>query len=233
MDYLPHLSWAIGTAEILAAAWAFSRRRRHPVVPVAAALLAVLGGYQILEVFVCASPDATFLARLAFADVAWLPPLGIWLVVTLAYPRGSWPWRAAMAFLGLAGFFTLWSLLVPGFVATTTCQVVFARYFPGESADVYYKAYGAYYDVSLVVMVFGTIRAMADSADPLHRRMLGDFLTGSLLFIIGALALMATFAAFTRHTPSVMCHFALLLAVFLVRMVWRIRSQPSSAGTHS
>jgi hypothetical protein len=231
MDYLPHLSWVTGSVEILAAAWAFSQRRNHPVVPFAAALLAVLGIYQFLEVFVCASPDATVLARLAFADVAWLPPLGIWMVVTLSSPRGSWPWRGAMFFLALAVVFTLGSLFVPGFVNTTTCQVVFARYIPADGAVLYFKAYGLYYDVGLATMVFGTVWALATTDHPLHRRLLADFLTGSLLFILGALATMLAFTDFVRHVPSVMCHLALLLAVMLVRMVWRVRDHPRSPRT--
>ena len=73
--YLPALSVVTGVVELGFAVWLFRTQGRRDIRLPLVGLLLVLAGYQFIEVFACADPTNTFLARLGFVDVVWLPPL--------------------------------------------------------------------------------------------------------------------------------------------------------------
>lgn len=176
-----------------------------------AALLGLLAGYQVIETVVCSMPQEGYLPRLAFAWIGWLPPVGIALLVRLARPVSTWPRQVSQVGLALAGLWTAFLLAVPGTVHLTVCETVFARY--ETPVPWVFAAYGAWYDLGLAAILFGGLRAVAHCTDPLRRALMADFVTGNLAFILASLCAMVAMGPNQGASPSILCHFALFLAV--------------------
>lgn len=215
--YSPMLAIATGSFELLAAAWVLRSPGRSAILRPIAGILVFLAGYQWLEVLACGTVSDTTYARLALADVIWLPPLGVLLVSRLAAPgdrRLVWFGRGLFVMAaGLAAFIMTDST----FVRQTVCQTVIATY---KTPGLVYQVYGAYYQFGLMAMIFGASYAMARVDDGLTRRHLSDVQMGTLGFVLPSLLTELVMPQYGSSTPSVMCHYALVLALLLTHLVW-------------
>ena len=218
--YSPQLSLVTGAFEVAVALWALRSSGRREILVPTALLLFALAGYQFLEVLVCGAPgDATW-PRLAFADVVWLPPLGMWLVLTMSAPRHRVLRPLVQASFVAAAGLSAWILLTPDFVTSSVCDAVFATYGHGTP---YYDAYGAFYHVGLAGILFGGGFALVHTDDRARRAHIADVQLGVLGFVVPALLTEVLVPNLNTSTPSVMCHYALVFAVFLARLVTRER----------
>ena len=228
MPYSPTLSLFTAAFELILAVWIARGGGERVVKRALILMLALLAGYQLLEVLVCQSGGSPMLSRLAFADIVWLPPLGIWLIVRLARPASPWPRRAALATLGLAGAWSVAALTVPDFLTVTVCQAAFATYH--TDLPLMYDLYGLFYDLGLMGLVFGGLAALVYCEDNARRRLIATFVAGNLAFILAALTTMLTVPATRGASPSILCHYALSLAAAMGWMGWRIQDpRPSEA----
>ncbi|MFO0746939.1 MAG: hypothetical protein U1F43_14900 [Myxococcota bacterium] len=216
-EYSPILSLATAAFELGAAAWVWRAPGRREVQRLVAALLVLLAGYQLIEVAVCGSDNAPIWARLAFADVVWLPPLGWLLVWRLSRRRPLWR-RAGQVALVLAGGLTVWVMLDPLFVTGSVCKAVIAIYTNPTNA---LEAYGAFYHIGLWGMIFGGLRVALTARDERDRQHAGDVVTGTVAFVVLALTTEIVFPGAKGATPSIMCHYAIALAVCFVRLARR------------
>lgn len=219
MDYNPLLSIATATIELGGAVWAVRGGGRKPLLRNVAAILVFLAGYQIVEAIFCTGLlpfTGSLLPRLAFIVVAWLPPLGLWLVARLypGAPRGPY-WLAGGMFAACAAL-VAGIALSPDFVTESVCLVVFARY---STPTPLYQLYGAFYQFGLISMLALSAHGVTLCDDRHQRLLLGQVLLGSLAFIIPALIVVAVVPVADGALPSILCHFALLLAFFLLRLV--------------
>lgn len=192
-----------------------------------AALLLLLAGYQIVEVAICSAlPAHTFLPRLAFLVVTWLPPLGILLVSFLLGPGARAARWCAYGMLGLAVGMVVWILFDPGFATLSVCHAVYARY---DHPTPSFLLYGAFYWLGLAGLVglsaYGAVRPRGAHNGRLARLVL----TGSVGFIVPAILTSRFVPAGEGALPSVMCHFAILLAALLVRLTYIEQKNTSSA----
>jgi hypothetical protein len=238
MEYSPTL--AVGTAafEIIAAGWAFalarSRGRGGRAVPFTTGLvLLLLAGYQLTEVAICADVAAAgFLPRFAFIIVTWLPALGLLLIAQIRRPRSRAFYGFAVGMLAVSAGMVAWIALDPSFASASVCNAVYARY---AHALPRFQLYAAYYWVGLLGMILLSGFGIRGSKDPYSRRLLAHIEIGTLGFILPSIAI-SYFVPETRHAlPSVLCHFALILALLLAHMLGVIRAVPSESAelTHS
>jgi len=220
MQYSPILALATGIFECLAALFAiFSQGRKQILYPVGLLLL-LLAGYQFAELAVCSNPNNLLLVRLAFFNITWLPPVSVWLLFQLSYPKQIW-WKylvSAYFVLGLA--LVIWIMLDPTCVTKSVCQVVIARY---DLSNPFHTIYGGFYHSGLLVVIFGSALKMAFSAEVLTRRHLANLQTGTLGFVLPSLIVRLLISEPDGILPSVMCHFALILAISLVFLIVRER----------
>ena len=217
-DYSPLLSLLTAAFELAAFVWCLRARGRRPILRNVALTLLLLAGYQLIEVAVCHAPHEPFWARLAFADVVWLPPLGLVLLHRLAAPtRALWGWLVRLS-LALAAFLSVWVFADPRFVTGTVCKAVIAIYTHPTNA---LEAYGAFYHIGLWSMIIGGIQLARAAATPTDRAHAADLAMGTVAFVVLALTTATVFPGTREATPSVMCHYALVLAVFLVRIARR------------
>ncbi len=217
MHYSPILGVATAAFEVAVAVWALSGPGRKDVVRVTSAILILLAGYQMTEVLICTADSSYgFLPRLAFIDVTWLPPLGLLLAARLFAPRSRVANGAAYAMLAAAGGIMVWIAADPGFVTASVCSTVFARY---SHTLPRFLVYSGFYWLGLLGMVgFSAYGARAER-DANGRRMFAELRTGSVGFIVPSLVVTWFVPTASGALPSIMCHFALVLAVFLTRLV--------------
>lgn len=222
MSYSPLLALITGLLEIGAGVWIFISRspgRRRILFPTGLIFL-LLAGYQFAEVAVCARPENKLLTQLAFLDITWLAPLGLWLGGQISAPRNRWIRTAALVDMALALGMSIWVLADPGAITKSVCQVVIARYFPGRMFEL---IYGLFYEGSLVLTIFGGAAGMASADDPVCRKHWANLQTGVLGFMFPALAMSLLSPEPDGLLPSVMCHFAIVLAASLYVLALRER----------
>ncbi len=231
MEYSPSLAIATATFEILVAGWAFVTRPRAKPRGVAAttgAILLLLAGYQIAEVAICADVSASgFLPRLAFIIVTWLPPLGLLLIAQLQCPRSRPSYLSAYALLAAGAGIVVWIAVDRSFATASVCNAVYARY---AHAMPRFLVYASFYWLGLAGMVLISGRGAMTSRDPRRRRQLVLLFAGTLAFVLPSIALSWFVPATRGALPSILCHFALLLAVCLTGLVHLDRRESRKAG---
>lgn len=217
-EYSPILSIVTAVFEIAVAIYAFRAPGRRQIQHLVAWLLLFLAGYQLIEVAVCNDPEAVFWARLAFADVVWLPPLGLLLLWRLAQPtRAIWGHIVKLT-IAIGAFFTFWVFFDERFVTGTVCQAVIAFYTHPTHA---LEFYGAFYHLGLWGMMGAGIQLSRTAEHEVDRAHAADVAMGTVGFVVLALMTEVVFPGARNATPSIMCHYALVLAIFFARLVRR------------
>lgn len=216
MSYSPELAIATAVFEIGAAWWVLRRRGDRAVLRLAGAILLLLAAYQLLEASICMNEArAGFLPRLAFIAVTWLPPLGLMLIARLCQPRSRGMIAAASAMLAAAGGMVIWIAADPGFATISVCTAVVARY---THAMPRFLVYSAFYWIGLAGMIGFSGYGLKTTASAARRRLILQVLGGTLAFVIPSFVTSFFVPMAKGAIPSVMCHYALFLAVFLARM---------------
>ena len=220
MEYSPLLAIITGVFEFTAAFFVFSSPGRKRILYPTGVLLLILAGYQFSEVAVCYNPGQLLFARIALFDITWLPPLAMWLGLQLIATRKKW-----MAFLPLTYFavglaLAVWVMVDPNCVTKSVCEIVIARYISPNPFDI---VYAIYYQSGILVLIFGTAVGLAYGTDPVLRKHMANLQVGILGFVLPSLVVRILVSNSRGITASVMCHFAVILAVSLVFLVLRER----------
>lgn len=217
MEYSPILAIATALFEVTVAAWALRGPGDRTVLRTTSAILLLLAAYQITEVAICADVQAAgFLPRLAFLVVTWLPPLGLVLIAQLYRPRSTALVAAGRSMLAIGGGIAVWILADRAFASASVCSAVYARY---THAMPRFLAYSLFYWVGLLAMILLAGYGVLSCRDAHRRTLLGHVFAGTLAFVVPSLVTSWFVPAARGALPSVMCHFALVLAVALARLV--------------
>jgi hypothetical protein len=219
-QYSPILAAVTGCLEILAAVYTFRGPGRKSILRPVGLIFILLAAYQFAEIAVCANPAVLTLSRLAYIIIAWQAPVALRLVVVLDARNRSWLRIASLFTFAAAAGLCVWIVIDPGCITKSVCQVVTARYFPAAAFNI---AYGVFFQSALVFTVFSAGIVMASTEDPASRKHLANLQLGILGFMFPALAVRVLAAEPAGLIPSVMCHFALVLAASLVALVVRER----------
>jgi len=224
MGYSPALGVMTAVFEIAGAFWIIMRQRSHGqrsiLLPIVISLF-LLAGYQIIEVGLCWKSDGSnlFLARLGFLDITWLPPVSLLLISRLVTPRSRPLILYARFSLFIGALLSLWIIMDYRFVTGTICEFMYARY---SNVQPWFNFYGAFYEITQMSMIFVPAYLLSRIGDAKRRKDLSDLLIGSLLFIIPSLYVASVWPSiFENGLPSLMCHFAIFYAVFLLRIAHR------------
>lgn len=218
MEYSPGLAIVTALFEITVAIWALRGPGDRSIIRTTAGILALLATYQIIEVGICANEDAAgFLPRLAFIAVTWLPPLGLLLIAKLQRPRSSLAYGSAYSMFAAAAGIVVWIVLDRGFVSSSVCGALFARY---TNPMPRFVLYSGFYWLGLAGMIVHSGYGARTCADPHGRRLLFQVFAGTLAFVLPSLVVTHYIPPANGALPSVMCHFALFLAVFLTRLIY-------------
>ena len=130
--------------------------------------------------------------------------------------------------LGAALGIAAWIALDRSFSTASVCSAVYARYIHAMPR---FAVYAGFYWIGLLGMVAFSGYGARASADPHRRQLLTQVLAGTVGFVVPSIATSWFVPTARAALPSVMCHFALVLAVFLARMIALERRQ--ARGTES
>lgn len=229
MDYSPGLAIATALFEIAVAVWALRGPGNRSIIRTTAGILALLASYQLIEVGICAnSAAAGFLPRLAFIAVTWLPPLGLLLIAKLQQPRSRMTYGNAYSMLAAALGIVVWIALDRGFVSSSVCSALFARY---TNPMPRFILYSGFYWLGLLGMIVHSGYGVRTCHDPHRRRLLFQVFAGTLAFVVPSMIVSSYVRPVEGALPSVMCHFALIFAVFLTRLVYLERKPAEEEQT--
>lgn len=222
MEYSPVLAVVTGVFEFIAALFVFFSPGRKRILYPTSVLLLLLAGYQFAEVAVCYNPGQLLFARIAFFDITWLPPLAMWLGLQLITTRKNWMAIIPLTYFCVGLALASWVMVDSSLVTKSICEIVIARFISPNPFDI---VYAIYYQTGLFILIFGTAAGLAYEADPVLRKHLANLQVGILGFVIPSLVVRILVSNSRGITASVMCHFALILAISLVFLVFRERRE--------
>lgn len=177
----------------------------------AAAIILLLMIYQALEFLMCSLGfDSSFTAFLAFADISFLPPLGLFLVLTLFNYRSG---LLKLIFLPAVAFAVYYGFIIDHF-SVTTCTVFYAVYnYP--QGDLYGLFYYSPIIITMIMLARGIPQTGPHKIKHLSKILLGAYIIISLPVIAAFILAYAGNMSLVHSIVSVMCKFALLLALAL------------------
>lgn len=222
MEYSPVLAIVTGTLEIAAAVFFIIKiRQKKNGTLILISILFLLAGYQILEALNCSGVFYGRLTRAAYIDITWLPPLGM---LYIAGRQDRQLLRViSYIYLTIALAFSIWYIADADSVRLSHCENVIAAYF---THDVINLLYSLYYQSGILFMAAVPSVIRSRIADAGQKNNLLYFQLGVIFFMIPSLIAVMVSRVFSHALPSVMCHFALILAVFIVIILNR-ESQPA------
>jgi len=165
--------------------------------------------YQAFEFIMCnLGLDSSFNAFWAFADISFLPPLGLYFVLTFYNYRSKY---FVFIFLPAIAFVIYYSTIIEQF-NVNACTVFYAIYkYP--QGDIY----GFFYYVPIIITMGFLFRGIkkTDNKKIIHlsKILLAAYILISIPVIIAFILALSGEMTLVHSIVSVMCKFAILLAV--------------------
>jgi hypothetical protein len=198
------------TIEAGLAVYAWWRYRSTRFGRLSAVLLVLLSLFQISEWFICQGGSSLLWSRVGFVATAFLPILGLDFVSMLA--KKKWPmWLGYALATVISGIF----VFLPNAFTAAACTGKFVAFQGGSPALDF--LYGFYYVLTMSLGVFLIVRFLKAGAP--NRPALAWLLIGYLAFCLPALALYVLVLASRTGAASILCGFAVLLALILALKV--------------
>lgn len=202
--------------EILAAAYVVIRYKMDTLTRLVFATLVCLAVFQLAEYNVCAATfglDTLTWAKIGYASITLLPPLGIHIVLTLSGKKMS---ALTYSLYAIALLFCAYFLLFISGINGNQCM---GNYVIFQVSPVASMLHGVYYWSLLLAgsaHCFMSASRMKANTDRHRRLALLSFGLGYLLFMVPTLIAIYAFPGAASGIPSIMCGFAVSLAVVMV-----------------
>lgn len=208
--FSPPVMLATFIIEIGLAMYLLWRYKLDRVTRLIVAMLVFLATFQMAEYMVCGgmgmSGDSW--ARLGYASITILPPLGINLVYALANKSNRLVTGAAYAVsAGFMGYF----LFATDVFSGSSCMGNYVIFQLGTTAAQMYTIY--YY--GLLLMGIGLALQLAGDVSAKRKRALIAFVVGYVLFMLPTTVVNTIDPSTIAGIPSIMCGFAVILALIL------------------
>lgn len=215
--FSPPVMLATMLIEFGGAIYCFVRYRASRTVKLVIAVLIFLGIFQGAEFMICDGETLSWVpwARIGFAAITMLPPLGISLAMSIAGVRGKEAKWAQVAMYSVAAGFIGYYLFWPSVFSAEVCAgnyVIFEAY----RSQV---LYGVYYYVLLLIGVVVSILWAGRAKDKDVRSALRWLAIGYGSFIIPTAVVNMIDRETLAAIPSIMCGFAVVLALILIFVI--------------
>lgn len=219
--------------EICSAAYVLFRYRMDMSARLITATLGFLALFQFAEYMICQS--VFFLSSLAWAKIGYmaitiLPPLTLHLGLSIAKQKNTHLLAAAY---GSAAIFMTYFLFIGQGIQSSQClgNYVIFNTAPGVSFP-----YGVYYHGWLLIGIFLFMRMRSQIANVERKQALVWLTIGYLSFLVPTSIVILLEPATARGIPSIMCGFAILMALCLLFKVAPLvlkdsKSEPRPAPT--
>ena len=197
-------------------AYVIFRYRLTPVTRLVVGILTGLAVFQLAEFNVCEGAwgvDSLTWARIGYVAITLLPPLGIHLITRLAGQKR--PWLVGSAYASAAVFSGIF-LLVGNGMQSQLCLGNYVIFTIAPWATIPYAMY--YYGWLMLGVGYALKAARAFKAKS-KRVALRGFALGYRAFIIPTTAANVIDPSTIAGNPSIMCGFAVILAIVLTGVV--------------
>lgn len=195
-----------------------------------AALLGMLALFQLAEYNVCEGAlglNSVQWAQVGFAAISLLPALGFHLVVTIAGRTNTFGVRVGYV---IAATFAAFFLLVATGVQSSVCGGNYILFRLMPAIDIYYMAY--YYGWILCTMIYAYM-ASKTIKDKNRLSSLRYLILGYATFIIPTTVVNIIDPRTIAGIPSVMCGFAVFLALILIFFITPRVCVPEKVSTRA
>ena len=214
MCFAPYVSLSTFVIEFLLAAFFLFKNPRDNLNRMIAFISLMLGIYQLNEFLICITNLSLF-TRLAMCTAAILPALAITYALILYRKKLRIYWHAPIYAPAL--FFILMFTISSYYGNPAICASVFIQYSGGGLLGMFFGLYYLLYLIGGAVLFYFVATSVKKKYERrlVHLGMLGIFIftVPTFVFILFLPALKIQFA-------SVLCEFALLLAIELVIVLW-------------
>lgn len=211
--FSPPVMIATFAIEIILALYTLWRYTFSTVTRLAALLLVFLATFQLAEFMVCRGMGGNALAwsRLGFVAITMLPPLGVHLVYAIA---GAKKRPLVIPSYVAAGGFMAFFALVDGAIQGNSCLGNYVIFDVAPKAGGLYGLY--YYGFLIVTLVLGWMFLHRKTTNKPTKKALSALMVGYTIFLLPTTTTVSFLAPQTLTAiPSVMCGFAVLLALVL------------------
>lgn len=201
--------------EFVGAIYLALRYRLNKVTWLAIGVLVFLGIFQMAEFLICSFsgiPGVSW-ARVGYMSITMLPPLGISLTMAIAGKKALWAqivlYATCAAFVGWFGFSGLG-------LTGEQCEGNYVIFAANETGM---WLFGTYYYVYLAIGTFLGFYWAAKTENKRTARSLRWLAVGYLVFILPTILVALLDPASRDAIPSVMCGFAVFLAITILLAV--------------
>lgn len=176
------------------------------------ALMLSLAFFQAAEYFVCTnSTIAVNSSRFGYASITLLPALGLYLMSALSVPMRK---KAVIFMFTVSAMLMAYFLLAPTAFSGYQCTGNYVIFQIGTSQM---RLYGTYYYGLIALALFKGTKFLINNPKAKRnvRLPVQWLMTGYLVFIVPVAVLLVTHPDTRRAIPSILCGFAVSLAVIL------------------
>ena len=202
--------------EIVGALYVIFRFKMTPVSRLATAVLTGLAVFQLAEYNVCEGAwgvDSLTWARIGYVAITLLPPLGLHMATKIA---GKQERVLVATAYGAAAVFAAIFLFVGHGMQSQECLGNYVIFTIAHWATIPYAIY--YYGLLLLTVGYA-LRAAKRMSDTSKQKALGFLAVGYMAFILPTTAANLIDPSTLAGIPSIMCGFAVILAVILTTVV--------------
>lgn len=213
--FSPPIMIATFAIELVMAVYTVWRYKLDEVTRLVIALLVFLATFQAAEFMVCEGPVGGSLlwSRVGFVAITMLPALGIHLVYALVEAKKR---ALQLPAYGVAAGF---GALFVGMSSAFSGQECLGNYVIFQVSPGLGGLYATYYYLSLAVALVLAWRFLRQAHAVRTRRALSGLMMGYAVFIVPTATANLLSPDTIRGVPSIMCGFAVLLAIMLMTMV--------------
>lgn len=212
--FSPPVMIATFLLELLLAIYVFTRYKLNPKGRAILLLLVCLAVFQGAEFYVCTQSEfATFASRLGYTAITLLPPLGLYLMSLLTKPLSR---MAKIALLSITGILVSYFLLAPSAFQGYVCT---GNYVIFQIGTWQAYVYGTFYFGLLALSIIRGCNFTPARPKAINAKAIKWLLAGYAVFIVPVATLVVLQPDTRRAVPSIMCGFAVTLALILATRI--------------
>jgi len=202
MCFAPYISLSTFIIEFLLATYFLLQNPKDKLNKIIALTSFLLGIYQLNEFLICVTKINLF-TKLAISTTAILPVLAISIALVMSRKKIKYYWK--LLIYSPAAFFILAFTMSNTLTQSATCSTVFIEY---PIFGLLGKFFALYYLVS------------ANTKSKHEKVLSGLGMLGMFIFTIPTYIFLLFLPALDIKFPSVLCEFALLLAIEFIFLLW-------------
>lgn len=214
--FSPPVMLATFFIEIGLAFWALWRFRHTPLVRLIVAILLCLAIFQFAEYNICTTRfgiSELAWAKLGYVAITALPALGVHALVKIARVRV--PWLVSGAYLAMIAFMAYFLFVGHG-ISQASCGGNYVIFQTNPTATSWYTLY--YYGLEVLVLIASAMFARHAHTQRQKQALYGLALAYAVL-IVPVVFVTTINPALAHAIPSIMCGFAVFLALILALYV--------------